>query len=217
MRYVAWVLAIAVSSLCIPAPTSAADAPVRMLFVVHGAFFSLEFKQPTLIDPHVFVKDPASEAGTGPQKIMHAAGFRPAHLSDNGDLSLFNAEGKALNFTLSDWLAPRGSVEIFTEPGGKARVVVRCTNLLRNAKYSLFENHFKPEGTTFTPLDGTGTANSFESDSEGRGQMTVIAPHMLTHENAVLLVYHSDGIDHGMQRGTIGVNAHHQIIARLPL
>lgn len=187
-----------------------------MLFVLHGAFFSLEFKQPTLIDPQVFVKDPIAQAGIGPQNIAHIAGIRPARLSDNGDLPLYNTEGKALNFSLGDWLAPRGSVEIFTEPGGKARVRVRFTNLISNAKYSLFENHFTPGGITFTPLDGTGTTNTFVADKNGTAEASVIAPHMLTHENAVLLVYHSDGIDHGMQRGAIGVNAHHQMVARIP-
>jgi hypothetical protein len=32
----------------------------------------------------------------------------------------------------------------------------------------------------------------------------------------VLLVYHSDGAEHGMQRGEIGQNAHHQLIMRVP-
>jgi hypothetical protein len=31
-----------------------------------------------------------------------------------------------------------------------------------------------------------------------------------------LLVYHSDGVDHGQQRGQIGVTAHHQLIIRVP-
>ena len=34
--------------------------------------------------------------------------------------------------------------------------------------------------------------------------------------NAVLLVYHSDRKTHGPSRGRIGINAHHQLIARLP-
>ena len=44
--------------------------------------------------------------------------------------------------------------------------------------------------------------------------MTVTAPQLLTHANAVLLVYHSDKTFHGDQRGEIGVTAHHQLIAR---
>jgi hypothetical protein len=36
----------------------------------------------------------------------------------------------------------------------------------------------------------------------------------LTHDNAVLVIYNSGGEQHGMERGCIGVDAHHQIIAR---
>jgi hypothetical protein len=39
---------------------------------------------------------------------------------------------------------------------------------------------------------------------------------VLTHDNAVLVVYHADGRSWGMQRGTLGVAAQHQLIARLP-
>jgi len=44
--------------------------------------------------------------------------------------------------------------------------------------------------------------------------VTLTAPQMLTHANAVLLVYHSDKTFHGDQRGEIGVTAHHQLFAR---
>jgi hypothetical protein len=48
----------------------------------------------------------------------------------------------------------------------------------------------------------------------GKAVMTVIAPAILTHDNAVLVVYHSDGKAHGKLRGNIGLDAHHQLIAR---
>jgi hypothetical protein len=37
---------------------------------------------------------------------------------------------------------------------------------------------------------------------------------MPTHDNAVLVIYNSGGQPHGMESGRIGVDAHHQIIAR---
>jgi hypothetical protein len=39
-------------------------------------------------------------------------------------------------------------------------------------------------------------------------------PSVPTHANAVLLIYNSGGQPHGVERGHIGVDAHHQLIAR---
>ena len=87
---------------------------------------------------------------------------------------------------------------------------------MRNGRYSLFENHFGAAGATFTPLDGAGTANSFTASSDGTAQAELTIPGAITHAEGILLVYHSDGTDHGMLRGEIGVNAHHQLIVRVP-
>jgi hypothetical protein len=80
--------------------------------------------------------------------------------------------------------------------------------------YSLFENHFDQKPVGFTPLDGAGTDNDFVAGPDGRAVKTLTAPAPLTHDNAVLVVYHSDGKSHGTTRGMIGVDAHHQPIAR---
>ncbi len=90
------------------------------------------------------------------------------------------------------------------------------THLVSNGRYSLFENHFDTMPVTFTPLDGAGTANGFTASKDGSAEATVVAPSALTHDNAVLAVYHSDGIEHGQSRGTIGIDAHHHLIARIP-
>jgi hypothetical protein len=44
--------------------------------------------------------------------------------------------------------------------------------------------------------------------------VSITLPDFPTHANAVLLVYHSDGQTHGLERGRIGIDAHHQLIAR---
>jgi len=46
--------------------------------------------------------------------------------------------------------------------------------------------------------------------------LTVTVSAALTPANAILLVYHSHGQSHGLSRGTIGVDAHHQLIAPMP-
>jgi len=81
-------------------------------------------------------------------------------------------------------------------------------------QYSLFENHFDQQPIVLTPLDGEGTDNNFVANAQGEAVATTVAPAVLTRDNAVLLVYHSDGKVHGKARGDVGVDAHHQLIAR---
>ncbi|TAM78272.1 hypothetical protein EPN44_01340 [bacterium] len=193
-------------------PASAQTAN-SLSFVLHAAFFSLEAKQPTLVDPQVFVEEDGAPGGVGPQNITHASGLRPAQLMDPPGSALFAANGTPLGFTLQTWAAAQGSVNLAPEGGG-THVAARFVRLIPNGRYSLFENHFAPEGVSFSPLDGTGTRNSFTSAADGTATIVLTAPGAVTHANAVLLVYHSDGKDHGIQRGSVGVTAHHQLIAR---
>jgi hypothetical protein len=95
-------------------------------------------------------------------------------------------------------------------------VTMALHGLKAGGHYSVFENHFDQQPTGFTPLDGAGTRNSFVADSNGAAVVKLIAPEQMTHQNAVLVVYHSDGTPHGSERGAIGDTAHHQLIARVP-
>ena len=117
---------------------------------------------------------------------------------------------------MGQWLGAKGTVTISPSGQDKAKVSARFTNLRPEGYYSVFENHFNQQPVGFTPLDDTGKANNFIASKKGTARITVAAPHMLTHVNAVLLVYHSDKTFHGDQRGEIGVTAHHQLIARIP-
>ena len=196
------------------AATEAADSQ-RLTFTIHAAFFSSETKQPKAVDPHVFVQDPASAAATGPQNIQHIAGVRPAFMEQDAKTApLFNAKGESLGFDFGQWLEANGTVTITPSANGKAKISVQFRKLRPGGSYSLFENHFDQQPVGFTPLDGAGKANNFVADKKGASRVTLTAPQMLTHANAVLLVYHSDKTFHGDQRGEIGVTAHHQLIAR---
>ena len=101
-------------------------------------------------------------------------------------------------------------------PDGRTRIAVSLGGLRPGGHYSLFENHFDQAPVSFTPLDGDGTHNSFTASPRGTASLSVLAPGTLTHANAVLVVFHGDGRDHGMQRGDVGVTAQHQLIARVP-
>lgn len=184
-------------------------------FVPHSAFFSVEAKQAGLIDPQAFVADSAAPAATGPQGIAHAAGFRPAFGVDDPRWALVNAQGKPLGFTLAEWFGAHGSVTLTPGPTSTT-VAFELAGLKPNGLYSFFENHFRPDGVTFTPLDGNAKTNTFRASARGTASGTIVAPGPITHAEAVLLVYHSDDIDHGMERGQIGVTAHHQLIVRVP-
>ena len=160
--------------------------------------------------------DPKAEAGIGPQNIAHAAKFRPAIVSSDPATPVYTAKGVPLGFTLGSWLGAKGNASIMLATGGAAEITVEFTGLRPRGVYSLFENHFDQKPIGFTPLDGKGSANSFTADAKGSAKITVRAPQALTNVNAVLLVYHSDGQSHGESRGEIGVNAHHQLIAKIP-
>jgi hypothetical protein len=183
-------------------------------FVAHAAFFSAETKQPKVLDPQVFIHDTAAQAATGPQGIKHVAGVRPPLIDQDAKSSmLYNAEDKPLGFDLQTWLSASGSVTI-TEQGGKSLLQANFKGLKPNAHYSLFENHFDHTPVSFTPMDGTGTTNSFVTQSDGSATVSMTLPDFPTHANAVLLIYNSEGQTHGLERGRIGIDAHHQLIAR---
>lgn len=198
--------------------TGCASRSVELDFVPHAQFFSTETNQRPPLDPQVFVKDATATAGVGPQNISHVAGYRTALLSDPGSSTIYNAQGVPLEgFTLESWLSAKGEVEIKPDDSGKAKIEVELSGLRPNGVYTLFENHFDQQPVGFTPLDGTGTTNSFVAGPNGNAKFELTSPHVPTHDNAVLLVYQSDGKSHGIERGQIGVNAHHQLIARIPL
>lgn len=197
--------------------TSARAAePVALDFVTHASFFSRETKQPSPLDPQVFVSDGTAPAAVGPQGIEHAAGFRPLLLGDPPGTKLSSAKGTPLGFTAGGWLGATGHVTITPDSKGGATIRATFKGLRPGGTYSLFENHFDTKPVTFTPLDGKGTRNSFKAKRNGSATVTVHSPDMPTSVNAVLLVYHSDGKSHGESRGQIGVNAHHQLIAKVP-
>lgn len=185
-------------------------------FLTHAAFFSLETKQANLLDPQAFVADPSAVAGTGPQGIMHAAGVRPAFGVDDPDAGVVNAQGKPLGFSLGQWFGARGRVTLASLTGGGTAMTYALTGLVPNGVYSFFENHFATGGVTFTPLDGTAQHNTFTASASGAAGGSISVPGAVTHSEGILLVYHSDGVAHGMDRGQIGVNAHHQLIIRVP-
>ena len=212
---------VAILSIVTAAGCATTDAPLppsgqKLSFVTHAAFFSQESHQPNIIDPQVFVMRPGAPAATGPQNISHVEDLRNATPSDAAATQLFSAAGKPLGITVGQWFFAGGSAILHPLSDGREQVYVSLHGLKPNGVYSLFENHFDQQPVGFTPLDGTAATNTFFADADGNASHSVVVPRPLTHDNAVLLVYHSDGDTHGLSRGTIGVDAHHQLIVRIP-
>jgi hypothetical protein len=169
------------------AATQATDLQ-RLTFTKHAAFFSSETKQAKPVDPRVFVQDPASPAATGPQNIQHIAGVRPALIEQDAKTTpLFNAKGESLGFDFGQWLGATGGLTITPSANGKAKISAQFSALRPSGSYSLFENHFDQQPVGFTALDGVGKANNFVADKKGAARVTLTAPQLLTHANAVLL------------------------------
>ncbi|MGX7000339.1 hypothetical protein [Caballeronia sp. KNU42] len=58
--------------------------------------------------------------------------------------------------------------------------------------------------------------SNFVAGSDGAAVVKLTTPEQMTHQNAVLVVYHPDGTSHGSEQGTKGETADHQLIARVP-
>ncbi|MCY0852894.1 hypothetical protein [Cupriavidus sp. D39] len=183
-------------------------------FETHAAFFSSETHQKPPLDPQVFVAAPGAPAALGPQNIKRSAGLRNALIMDAPSSPIMSASGQPLDMSLGAWLGAKGQVILTPQPDGREKVTVILSGLKPHGHYSLFENHFEQKPIGFTPLDGNGTDNDTVADAEGKAILSTVSPTTITHDNAVLVVYHSDGKTHGKMRGEIGVNAHHQLIAR---
>src|SRR5258708_1849293 len=189
-----------------------AASPLKLDFVAHAAFFSAETKQPKALDPQVFIRDTAAQAATGPQGIKHVDGLRlPLIDQDAKSSMLYNAEDKPLGFDLQTWLSASGSVTI-TEQGGKTVLEANFKGLRPNAHYSLFEHHFDPTPTAFTPIDGTGNTNSFVVQPDGSVKVSITLPDFPTHANAVLPVSPTYGQTPALDRAPISIPPHHPLL-----
>ncbi len=205
--------------LAVPGAVRAQDsapAPARLPFVTHAEFFSSATHRPSPIDPQIFIKQATVPEATGPQGIDHVAGERPARPDDVPDLPAYNARGTGLGFTVGRWFAAMGTVALEPLSGGGERVSTTFSKLLPFGVYSLFRIAFTPAGAVFTPLDGTGAANSFTAGGEGNANLAVTVAQPLVSGDAIVLVYHSDAKTHADSRGELGVTAHQQLIVRLP-
>ncbi|PZR58420.1 MAG: hypothetical protein DLM50_03785 [Candidatus Meridianibacter frigidus] len=163
----------------------------------------------------IFVYAPGARPGTGENGIVHAADLRQAADSDRGSQSVYAADGTNLFLSLDKWRAAQGTAEITNVSDTSDKISLKFTNLIAFGVYSAFLADLENPGTTLRPIDGKGSANSFTAAEDGTASLDATAPVLLASTQALVLIYHSDGIDHGPGPGAIGTDAHEQIIAPL--
>jgi hypothetical protein len=166
----------------------------------------------------VFVRDSAApaqlaEAAGG----AHDAGLRPPAETDGPSAQLYNAHGEMLKVSIADWRAASGKADLTPTPDGGIRVHGAFTKLIPGGRYSLFIRQLAGRsGIVLTPVDIIGAADTFFADRDGNGDLVVQSPNVIPSGAQLVLIYHSDGTDHQSSPGNLGVNAHEQLITRVP-
>jgi hypothetical protein len=185
-----------------------------VLLALASATFQPVNAETTAQPPQVFVRDTSAQAQTG--EGAHDWGLRPPTANDTDSSPLFNAHGAALHAALIEWRTADGTA---TFEVGPSATIVHATfhHLIATGRYSLFVRQLAGRaGPVFTPLDLTGAGNSFTADSQGFAEVRVGSPLQMPAGSQLVLVFHSDGADHQSSIGMLGVNAHPQLITRVP-
>lgn len=189
-----------------------------LLIALVTARFEPVTPQTTAHTEQVFVHDASAPAAPAADDSGgHAAGLRPPRETDVDAVTLYTAANAPINTTLGAWRAASGMVDLTPTPDGGTRVQAKFARLIPNGRYSVFVRQLAGRtGPVFTPIDLTGAADGFFADGDGNGQLTVNAPNAIPSGAQIVLVYHSDKTDHGSSIGNPGVNAHAQLITRVP-
>ena len=189
-----------------------------LLLALITARFEPVTPQTTAHTEQVYVHDAsASAAPTTDGTDGHSAGLRPPRDTDVDAATLYTANNTPLNTTLGAWRAASGNVELTPTSDGGTRVRATFARLIPNGRYSLFVRQLAGRtGPVLTPIDLTGAADGFFADADGNGQLGVTAPNAIPSGAQLVLVFHSDKTDHGSSVGNPGVNAHAQLITRVP-
>jgi len=168
------------------------------------------------IDPMTFIAAPGAAAGMGPLSVRHAAGVAPVERTAPPDTPLLGADGTSLGITLDQWEQAKGTVS-FDCVGSKRRATSTLTGLIPSATYSAFVVHTDLDGPgRFTPWgDAAGTTNNFTASATGTATRTDDLDGCDSNADDIVIVWHSDGVDHGSSPGRIGVDWHTSLIARV--
>jgi hypothetical protein len=180
-------------------------------------FYSAESGTTPVIDPMTFIAAPGAAAAVGPLSVRHAAGVAPAKQAGPPTTPLLGADGTPLRITLGQWEKAQGTVA-FKCVGSKRQATSTLRGLIPSATYSAFVVHAALDGRgRFTPWgDPAGTTNNFTASATGTATPTNTLDGCHSSADDIIIIWHSDGVDHGRSPGKIGVNWHTSLIARVP-
>jgi hypothetical protein len=120
------------------------------------------------------------------------------------------SDGTPAGFTRDAWLGARGSWSSSTEDG-MLQTRAQFSGLVPGGHYSLFMRHLSNKSLVIAPIDRSGTTNSFVASPAGTATATVTLSQPIVSGDQILLVYHSDTVDHPMTIGHLGTDAFVQL------
>lgn len=164
----------------------------------------------------VYVLDKNAPAESDDRGLVHAPGLRRPADNDEPNVELYDADANSLLFTLEKWRAANGTATLSPSSDGGTQVVAQFRRLIAFGRYSLFLRTPGGDGARLVPLDGAGTHNSFDAVQDGTANVVVAVPRRLPSGSQIVVVYHSDALDHGATPGIVGKDAHPQLLVRVP-
>ena len=171
--------------------------------------------QTTAQTQQVYVHDASAPAASGAEP--HDAGLRPVNANDSPLVQLYSAKNVALNVTLQGWSAATGTVTTTDDGNGGTRVHASFANLIPLGHYSLFLRGLAGRtGAVLMPVDISGAAANFIASPDGGAVFDVDSPAAIPTGAQLVVIFHSDQKDHQSSMGVPGVNAHAQLITRVP-
>ena len=132
-------------------------------------------------------------------------------------------KGRALGFTLEQWLAARGG-GTYAMQAETAELNLSFTNLIPNGVYTLWCTRFTfpPNFNTVTTPCGApdGSQNTLKADAQGNARFHLKLKTLpeTDKETATILIltYHSDSMTHGPTPGGWGSQTHAQLFYIMP-
>ena len=115
-------------------------------------------------------------------------------------------DGVPPGITHDAWVGARGTWSSSTEDG-MLQTHATFTGLVPNGRYSLFSRHMANKSLVIEPIDHSGMTNSFIASATGAATITVTVSQPTVTGDEILLVYHTDAVDHPKTIGRLGVDA----------
>lgn len=115
-------------------------------------------------------------------------------------------DGVPPGVTHDAWVNAHGAWSSSTEDG-MLQTHASFTGLVPNGHYSLFSRHLSNKTLVIEPIDHSGMTNSFIASATGAASMTITVSQALVPGDEILLVYHTDTVDHPKTIGKLGVDA----------